>query len=129
MVPFIAVYVVAQMIGYLIRQVWLSPTYGSLADVWRPEEDMMSKTWIMFITAAFFCFFFVYVFARGYEGKGIAEGVRYGLVIALFFGVVQSFDWYVILPIPYSLALNWFLAIVVTSILMGIVAALTYKPE
>lgn len=129
LIPFIAVYVTAQVMGYLIHQVWLSPIYGSLADVWRPEADMMSKTWIMFITAAFYCFFFVYVFARGHEGKGIGEGVRYGIIIGLFFGVVQSYDWYVILPIPYSLALKWFLAGMVQTIVMGVVAALTYKPE
>ncbi len=126
---FVAVYVVYQILGYLTHQVWLSPVYGSLADVWRPEAEMMAMTWIMFITSAFFCFFFCYVFARGYEGKGIGEGVRYGVIIGLFLGVTQSYDWYVILPIPYSLALKWFLAGMATTVIMGIVASLTYKNQ
>ncbi len=129
LVPFVAVYVVYQVMGFLIHQMWLSPVYASLAEVWRPEAEMMSKTWIMFVTSAFFCFFFVYIFARGCEGKGIVEGIRYGVIIGLFVCVTQSYDWYVILPIPYSLALKWFLSCMVMVIILGIVAALTYKHE
>lgn len=129
LVPFIAVYVVYHVLGYLIHQVWLGPVYQSLAHLWRPEAEMLSKTWIMFVTSVFFCFFFVYIFARGCEKKGILEGVRYGVIIGLFVGVMMSYDWYVILAIPYSLALKWFLSWMVTTIVLGIVAALTYKPE
>ncbi len=125
----IAVYVVAQILGFLIHQVWLAPTYGELASVWRPEADMMSKMWIMFVTSAVYCFFFCYIFARGYEGKGVMEGVRFGAVIGLFVGVFSAYDWYVILPIPYSLALKWFISGFVTSIVLGVVASLTYKPD
>lgn len=125
----VAVYVVAQILGYLTHAVWLGPTYGELASVWRPEAEMMSMQWIMFITSAVYCFFFCYIFARGYEGKGVMEGVRFGAVIGLFVGVVSSYDWYVILPIPYSLALKWFISGMVISIILGVVASLTYKPE
>lgn len=128
-IAFIVVYIVNQILSFLIHAVWLSETYASLADVWRPEAEMMAKQWIMFVTAAFFCFFFVYIFARGCEGKGIAEGARYGLIIGLFVGVFSSYDWYVILPIPYSLALKWFLSGLVVTILLGVVTALVYKPE
>ena len=124
---FVAVYIVYQVLGYLTHQVWLAPVYGSLAEVWRPEAEMTSMQWILFVTSAFFCFFFCYIFARGYEGKGIGEGVRYGVIIGLFVGVMQSYDWYVILPIPYSLALQWFLSGMVMTIILGIVASLTYK--
>jgi len=44
------------------------------------------------------------------EGKGLAEGARYGVIIGLFFGISQAYDSYVIYPIPYSLALKWFLS-------------------
>jgi hypothetical protein len=128
LIAFVAVYVVGQVLGYLIHQVWLAPTYASLASVWRPEAALQSKMWIMFVTSAFFSFFFCYVFARGYEGKGLAEGVRYGLIIGLFFGVSNAYDQYVVYPIPYSLALKWFLSSLAYCIVVGIVAAAIYKP-
>ena len=128
-VAVVVVYVVSQILGYLTHTVWLGETYASLASVWRPMDDMMSKTWIMFVTAAVYCFFFVYLFAKGCEGRGVMEGVRFGVIIGLFVGVFSAYDWYVILPIPYSLALKWFLSSLAGSIVMGAVAALIYKPD
>ena len=128
LVAFVAVYVVGQVMGYLIHQVWLAETYGSLAAVWRPEAEMASKMWIMFVTAAVWSFFFCYVFARGYEGKGLAEGARYGAIIGLFFGISNSYDSYVIYPIPYSLALQWFVSTLGYCVVQGVVAAALYKP-
>jgi uncharacterized membrane protein len=128
LIAFVAVYVVGQVLTYLIHGVWLAPTYQSLASVWRPEAEMQSLMWIMFVTSAFFTFFFCYVFARGYEGKGLAEGVRYGAIIGLFFGISNAYDSYVIYPIPYSLALKWFLSSLAYCIVIGIVAAAVYKP-
>ena len=128
-IAFVAVLVVGQVSNFLVHGQWLAPTYQSLASVWRPEADMESKMWIMFVTGAVFAFFFCYVFARGYEGKGLAEGARYGAIIGLFFGVPQAYDSYVIYPIPYSLALKWFVSGLVVCVLMGIVAAAVYKPS
>lgn len=128
LIAFVAVYVVGQVLGYLIHQVWLAPTYASLASVWRPQAEMASKMWIMLVTSAFFSFFFCYVFARGYEGKGLAEGARYGAIIGLFFGISNAYDSYVIYPIPYHLALEWFLSSVAYCVVTGIVAAAIYKP-
>jgi uncharacterized membrane protein len=128
LIAFVAVFVVGQVLGYLIHGVWLAPTYQSLASVWRPEADMQSKMWIMFVTGAFWSFFFVYVFSRGYEGMGLGEGARYGAIIGLFFGISQSYDSYVIYPIPYSLALKWFLSGLAYCVVLGIVAAALYKP-
>ncbi len=127
LISFVAVYVVAQVLSYLIHAVWLGPTYASLSEVWRPEAELMSKQWIMFVTSAVWAFFFCYIFVRGYENKGLVEGVRYGAIIGLFFGIPQAYDAYVVYPIPYHLALKWFLSGMVVSILCGIVVALVYK--
>jgi len=40
--------------------------------------------------------------------------------------VMHSFGWYVILPIPLSLAFYWFVAILVEFIAAGIAAGLVY---
>lgn len=124
----VAVFVVSQVLNYLIHQVWLSPTYGSLASVWRPEAEMQSKMWILFVTSAVFSLFFVYIFVRGYQGRGIGEGLRYGLVIGLFYALPHAYEAYVIYPIPYYLALEWFLAGLASCLILGVVAALIYKP-
>lgn len=124
----LAVFLVGQGLNYLVHQVWLAPLYGATAEVWRPEADMMAKMPIMFVTGALFSFFFVYVFSRGYQGRGVAEGLRYGFVIGLFYSLPVAYDYYVVLPIPYELALKWFLGGLAACMILGLVASLVYRP-
>lgn len=128
LIAFVAVFVVGQALNFLVHQVWLGATYASLAQVWRPEAELQSKMWIMFVTGAVWSFFFSYIFTRGYEGKGLAEGARYGAIIGLFFAIPQAYDSYVIYPIPYSLALKWFASGLAVSVVLGLVVAAVYKP-
>ena len=88
----VAVYVVYQILGFLIHQVYLGETYASLASVWRPEAEMMSKMWIQFFTSLVWVLLFCYIFTRGYEGKGAMEGARYGLIMGLFMGLPFSYE-------------------------------------
>ena len=123
----LAVYVATQALNYLIHQVWLGPTYQSLASIWRPEAEMQSKMWVMFITSAFFSFFFCYIFAKGYEGKGILEGARFGAVIGLFYSLPVTYESYVVYPLPYHLVMQWFMAGFATCIVLGMIAAAIYR--
>jgi hypothetical protein len=126
---FVATYIAYNILGYLIHEVWLADTYASLSSVWRPEAEMDSKMWVFFVTSAFFCFFFCYIFARGYENRGIGEGFRFGVIITLFYTLPVAYDSFVIYPIPYSLVLQWLFSGLVVSIILGIVAAMVYKPQ
>ncbi len=125
----VVVYIGYQILGFLIHGLWLSETYGSLADVWRPETELMSKRWIFFLTSAVWSFFFCYIFVKGREGKGLAEGARFGAIIGLFFAIPQAYESYALLPIPHSLALSWFLSGLVASIILGVIFSALYNPD
>ena len=124
----VAVYVVYQCLGFLIHQVLLGETYASLSSVWRPEAELMSKMWIMWLTSAVWSVLFCYIFTRGHEGKGVVEGVRYGLLIGLLIGVPYSYDSFMIYPITIGLAHAWLAATLVVGVICGMVVALIYKP-
>lgn len=123
----VAVYVVMQVLGYVIHEVFLAETYGSLASVWRPQAEMMAKTWMMFVTGAVWTVLFCYIFTRGYENKGIGEGLRYGLLIGLFW-VPFAYESHVIYPVPMSLAHIWAVVTIVSCIIYGVVFAAIYRP-
>jgi hypothetical protein len=125
---FVAAYVVYHVFGFVVHGIWLDPVYQDLAEVFRPKEQMDSMAWIFFVTSAVVVWVFCYVFTRGYEGRGIGEGVRYGLIMGLFMMVIQAYDSYVIYPLPYHLILKWFISGMVIFIVMGIAVALIYKP-
>ena len=122
----IVVFVVYEVVNSIIHFLILSGAYQALAEVWRP--DMMQKMWIVYVTALIFSFLFVYIFSKGYEGRGIQEGIRYGLIIGLLMNVVGMFNQYAVYPLPFGLVIQWFIYGVIQFILCGIVAAALYKP-
>ncbi len=123
---FIAVFVITFTLDYLIHNVILSPIYSSeaLKHIWR--SDMDSKMWIFPVTGIFFSFFFTLIFSKGYEGKGIVEGVRYGLYVSLMVNIPAAYSTYAMFPFPYSMALQWFLYGTVELIIAGVVLAMIY---
>jgi len=121
------VFVLLVVLGMVIHGMILGPTYATMEGMFRPEADM--KMWIIFIVDAVVAFFFTLVFSKGYENKGIAEGVRYGLYIGLMFGISMGYGTYASMPIPYSLALQWFLYSIVQYIICGVALAFVFKPK
>ncbi len=89
---------------------------------------MGSTMWIIWVTDLIWTFFFTFFFVKGYENKGIMEGVRFGVYMGLFYSLVIAYQNYAVLPIPYSLALQWFAYGFIQLIILGITAALIYKP-
>ena len=122
----LAVFVVSSVLGYLIHEVLLRAAYEATKSVWRP--DMQSKMWIIWLVGFIHAFLFTLIFTKGYEGKGIGEGVRFGLLIGLFVSIPMAYNSYVTLPIPYYLALQWFLYGTAGNIILGVVAAAVYRP-
>lgn len=123
----LVVFVVLEILSYLVNDVILAPTYQSLQSLWRP--DMMSMWWIFVVITAIGSFFFAFIFSKGYEAKGIGEGVRYGLYIGIWLSVGMAYGTYASIAIPYSLALQWFLYGVIEYIIAGVALALVFRSK
>ena len=87
---------------------------------------MQSKMWIYYIIMLVGSFFFSFIFSKGYEGKGIIEGVRYGLYIGIWMSIGMAYGTYAMIDIPYSLALQWFIYGVTEYVIYGILLALVF---
>ncbi|TSA27504.1 MAG: hypothetical protein D4R68_05510 [Ignavibacteriales bacterium] len=125
----LAVFVLLEVTGYLIHSVILASTYmqETVSKAFRPMAEMQAKMWRMWIADFVFSFFFVFIFTKGYQNKGIMEGVRYGVYIALFMNFMSAVAQNVIYPVPFSLALQWFIYGSIQMVLLGVVAAFIYK--
>lgn len=121
------VFILLVVLGMVIHGVLLSPIYSTMEGMVRPQAEM--KMWIIFVVDAVIAYFFTLIFSKGYENKGIAEGVRYGLYIGLMFGISMAYGSYASMPIPYSLALQWFLYTIAQYIVCGIALAMVFKPK
>ena len=127
----LAVYLVYAATTFFIHTVILGDYYmkPEVLSVIRPEAELNALAWVRFLTMAVFAFFFTFIFAKGHERKGLMEGVRFGVYIGLFMFFVSSFEQFLIYPIPYAVVWYWIIAGLVQCILMGITAALVYKPK
>lgn len=121
-----AIFVVSQAMSYVIDNFILMRDYEKLNNLWRP--DLMSKVWLMYVIGFLVAFMFTFIFIKGREGKGIQEGVRFGIIIWLFTTVPSSLNLWILFPIPMALIVRWILYGLLTSLIGGILAAVIYKP-
>ena len=125
----VVVWVVMQALGFLIHEVMMGDTYEGLANIFRPEAEMMDMMWMLYVSGAVTVFMFCYIFTRGYEGKGVMEGVRYGALISFLMAGAWAIDPHVIFPLPANVASIWLLSGFVSMMIAGGVFAAIYKPD
>lgn len=123
----LAVFVIFQVLDFVVHGLILSADYEATTQVWRP--DMMEKMWIIYLTGLLLSLLFVYIFAKGYQGKGIMEGVRYGLVMGLLLAVVVNVNQYIVYPLPDGLLIKWILFGLIEIVVAGVAVSLIYKPK
>ena len=122
----LVVFLAFEIIDAIVHMGILSKAYESI-HLWR--TDMMSKMWIMHLGSIILAFLFTYIFIKGYENKGIAEGLRYGGIIGLFANIPYGFYSYAMYPLPFSLCIQWFIYGMIEFIICGLIAAAIYKPS
>src|ERR1700682_5663168 len=124
----VVAFVVIFATDYLIHGVWLMPDYAVTKALWRPDTEMNARIGWMFFAQFLCAATFVLVWAMGFAGRSIGTGIIFGFVMGLFQQIWAMVD-YVVLPMPCTLATKWFCAGLVQAMLLGIVAALIYKPR
>lgn len=124
----VAVFIVYMFLDWLLHAVFLGSAYQASTALWRPEAEMARYSLLMWLGTLFYAFFFVFVFTKGYEGRGIGEGFRFGLYMGLLIGIPVTAGFYASMPIPGAIAIGWLLGGLVENILVGAVAASIYRP-
>ncbi len=125
----LVVFVAYMLIDALVHMVLLADLYDQVSHLWRADAEMQKLFPLMWLGTLIFTIFFVLIFTKGYEGRGIAEGIRFGLYIGVFMGFPMAFGSYAMYPLPFILAVYWFIASVVEMIIAGAVAAAVYRPK
>jgi hypothetical protein len=125
----VVAWVVSVGLGFLVNNVLFAPLAAANVAVMRPEAQLMANLPIGlgFLLVGFFAF--AYAYAKGYEGgKGVAEGIRFGVTVSLIvvgFGVVWQ---YVMFPITATYAAALMIDSVVELAIYGAIVGAIYKP-
>ena len=125
----VVAWVVDSVYGYLVFGLALSDEFARYPGVFRSFEGVSGMLPLMFGASFVGILAVAYIFAKGHEGgTGIQEGLRFGVIFALFGLFALSIPNYVIYNYGRRLAALSAVAAFVEMILEGVVLGLVYKP-
>ena len=123
----VVVFVAWSAMDFLIHGVLLKEIYETTAEMWRPEAEM--KMTLMQVVTAISSLAFVVIYGRMVGKKSLVAGLEYGLWIGILVGIGMGYGTYSYMPIPYHLALYWFLGTLARMLVAGLLVGLIVKGE
>ncbi len=121
----VVIFLVWQVLDFVIHGVLLMETYGKTAELWRPMAEM--KQGLMAVVKLISAACFVGLYALLVNPKSLVAGIKYGLILGLGTGITMGHGTYTYMPIPYHLALSWFGATIVQAVIAGALLGLIVK--
>ncbi len=120
---------VVWMVGSFIVHGWLlQADYAKLPNLFRPEADAPTYFPWMILAHVIMSGALVWIYARGAEAKPwLAQGVRFGVVIALLTVVPTYMIYYVVQPMPGVHVVKQILFDGILMVVLGAVVAFLYR--
>jgi hypothetical protein len=127
LIAWVVVFVLWLFGSYAVHGGLLSADYMQTNLMRAPADSQALFHW-MIIAHAIMAGAFVWIYARGVENKPwVAQGMRFGLAVALL-GVVPTYMiYYVVQPFPGELVVKQIVFEGILIIILGAVAAFFYK--
>jgi hypothetical protein len=122
----LAIFVAWEVLDFLIHGVILGSTYATVPNLFRAQADM--KMGLMVVVTLIAALAFAAAYAWFVSPKSLATGVKYGLLVGFGGGVSMGYGSYSAMPVPYVMALVWFLGTWVEFTVAGLLAGLIIKP-
>ena len=125
-----AVFVVWLAGSFVIHGLLLHPDYAALPNLFRTEADSQRFFPLMLLAHVIMSGALVWIYSRGAEPKPwAAQGVRFGLAIALLATVPTYLIYYVVQPMPGAVVAKQILFDGILDILLGLAVAFLYRPR
>ena len=111
-------------LGWLVHGTWLAGDYAKLPSLLRPMPEVWSRFPLMLLAQLLTAVAFTWIYLKGKEaGHWLAQGIRYGLAIAVLTTIPVNLVHYVVMPFPPEPLIKQASFDVATIILMGVVLA------
>ncbi len=123
--PGVVIFIAWQIMDFVIHNVILGEAYAATAQFWRPEAEM--KFGLLAVVVLMGAMTLVYVYAQMIAEKSLNAALKYSLVIGLGVALGMSYGTYSVMPLPYSIALTWFLGSMAEYAVAGLIMGLMIK--
>jgi len=120
---------VAWFLGsFLIHGVLLHSDYAQLPNLFRTEADAQKYFPLMILAHVILSGAFVWIYARGAEAKPwVAQGVRFGIAVALLTAVPTYMIYFVVQPMPGDMVVMQIVYDGALMIILGVIVAWVYR--
>jgi hypothetical protein len=120
---------VAWFIGsFVVHGVLLHPDYMQLTNLYRTESDAQQHFPLMILAHVILSGAFVWIYSRGAEAKPwVAQGVRFGIAIALLTTVPTYMIYFVVQPMPGSVVVKQMIFDSALMVILGLIVAWLYR--
>jgi hypothetical protein len=120
----VVVFGMSMAFGFAVHGVLLAQDYGQLSCLFRSFADQQRHFPFMLVAHALMSLGLVWIYSRGREDKPpLAQGVRFGLAMALVVVVPKFLIYWVVQPMPHVVALKQISFDTIGIVLIGIVLA------
>jgi hypothetical protein len=127
-VAIIIIYFVSYGLATLYTEVIFADQFDAFNSIMRPEPQSGTYMAAMLLGYLVMTSMFCYIFTKGYENKGLAEGVRYGLLMGILLGSVE-WVYGISLPLSMTLVVLITLLALIIWVIAGLILAAVYKPK
>jgi hypothetical protein len=120
---------VAWFLGsFVVHGVLLRSDYMQLTNLFRAEDDQRKYFPLMIVAHLMLSGTFVWIYARGVEAKPwLAQGVRFGLAVALLTAVPTYMIYFAVQPMPADIVSKQIVCDGVLTIILGMIVAWLYR--
>jgi len=120
---------VAWLLGdFVVHAVLLHSDYMQLPNLYRTEADQLKYFPLMILAHVIMSGALVWIYARGAEAKPwMAEGVRFGVAVALLTAVPTYLIYFVVQPMPGDVVIKQILCEGILMVLLGTIVAWFYR--
>jgi len=120
---------IAWFIGsYIVHGVLLNGDYMALSMLFRTPADSQKYFPLMILAHVLLSGAFAWIYARGVESKPwVAQGVRFGIAVALLTTVPTYLIYYCVQPMPGELVVKQIIFDGILMVILGVLVAWAYR--
>ncbi len=116
--------VMSLLLGFVVHGVLLAPDYHALGGLFRTPEDGQAHFGYMLLAHLLIGIGFTWIYLKGREAKPfLAQGIRFGLAVAVLATIPTYLIYFAVQPIPGFLVVKQIALDTISMVLMGIVCA------
>ena len=127
-IAWVVIFVAWFMGSFVVHGVLLHSDYAQLPNLFRAEADQQKYFPLMILAHVILAGAFAWIYARGAEAKPwLAQGVRFGIAVALLTIVPNYMIYFCVQPVPGDMAIKQILFDSALMVILGTIVAWLYR--